>query len=202
MRASRGARGGPGHGDELEGPLHRLKGVGLLVGRKLLGEAEEHLLGAASRGQKPHPGLHQAHIELGVGLDPVGVQGELRPAPQSQAEGRHHHGEGAIAEGHGGLLELAHRQGELVPVPLLGQGEDEGQVGPGGEGPRVLVADDEAQVTLLLHKLQALLEHADDPLPDGVHLGAELQKGHPIPQVQKGRLLALQEGLALGLEGL
>ena len=54
--------------DHLERASNRLERVGFIVGRELLGVAEEQLLRAAARRYEPHANLDESHVQLGVRL--------------------------------------------------------------------------------------------------------------------------------------
>ena len=62
----------------VEGALHGLEGVGLVIWRELLGEPEEQFFGAASGGNEADRHLHQTHIQLGMRLHARSVEHELR----------------------------------------------------------------------------------------------------------------------------
>src|SRR5690606_22656622 len=66
--------------DQLECALHGLERIGLRVRLQFAGEPEEQLLRSTAARNHTYANLHESHVELGVGLHQVTVQGELAAA--------------------------------------------------------------------------------------------------------------------------
>ncbi|GBD28788.1 hypothetical protein HRbin31_00809 [bacterium HR31] len=192
-------RGGshPGGGHQLEGPPQQGEQVPSHLFREALGHPCGHLFNPAAGGDQPHGRLHQPHIGLHGRLHPARVQRQLAAASQGAPVGRHHHGFGEVFDGLVELLEGPHRQVQLLPVPLLGLHEEQDQVGARGEV-RALVGHHH-RLEPALRLPQGLVEHPDDVLADGVHLGVELHAQDPVPQVHQAGARVVGNHRSLGL---
>ncbi len=197
-----GARGHLGHADVLEDlPVESLQVEALLDDPHgdALGDAHHELLGAAAGGDDARTDFDEPHVGLGRGLALGPVHGDLAAAAQGHAGRRRHDGPLAELQAHVGLLEVVDHLLEDVPVALLDGDEHLEDVGPDGEVGG-LVADDEAR-EVLLHDVAGQEKHVDDVLVDGVHLGVELEAGHPVAHVDEAGARVLADDLLALLEG-
>ena len=184
--------------DELERALDGLERIGLVVRGQVIGEPEGELLGAAAGRNDAHASLDEPDVQFGVRLHGVAMHGELAAAAEREAEWRGHHGKRGAAQRHRRVLKPRDAGRDGLPVaahqrrPLLCE------VGAGGEGARVIVADDESHVVSLADAVNRARDHLEHAGAQRVHLAAELEAEHTVAKVDDARLLVLVDHAAIG----
>ena len=76
------------HRDQLKGATHRFERIGFAVRTQLGRKAEEQLFRSTAAGNEAHSYFDEAHVQLSMRLNAVGVERELTSATQRQSERR------------------------------------------------------------------------------------------------------------------
>ena len=112
--------------DGLERGLHPGKRVAL---RRAVHGADQQLLRSAAGRNQSDADFNQPDVAFRGGLHAIAVQTDFAPAADGETGRRDDHGHRRELQSHGGVLEGAHHQVDLVPVALLRLEEQQHQVG-------------------------------------------------------------------------
>ena len=158
------------------------------------GPAHEHFLAPAPGRNDADAGLHQADVELGMGLDGVAVQENLAPAAERHPGRRADHREGGVLEGLVRVLPLDQHVLDHRPGGEVGGEQHQPQVGAGREVAALVV--DHQGLVAVGDDADGLADHRQGAQVERVHLGVELQAHHAVADVPQAGRGVPRHGLA------
>ena len=133
-----------------------------------------------------------------MGDDGVGMQHEFAAAAEREAMRSRDHGEGCIFHRQEKRLSTVDIAIERCALAGLEHVEDEAEIGAGGEGTQIIVAENES-LEVAAAPRQRFLEHVEGGRREAVHLGMQLETGDAVPEQPKGRRLVSKNLPSLGL---
>ena len=193
-----GAGGDLRHADLLKRPLHEGQHLRVFGAHGRVDDAADDFLGAAARGNHARPDFHQADVKFRRGHRAGSVHGDFAAAAQRQPGRRGHHRLVEVAHPHVQILKRLHRGFQLLPHALLSGQHHREQVGARAEVVGV-AADDNAFVLARIYQIKRLVEHVENVLVQGVHLGVKFHINHAVAQVNDSRARVFVNHLARGL---
>ena len=147
--------------------------------------AQRQLLRAAAGGEQPDADLDEPHVRLGERVHRRRVQADLAAAAERQPVRRRDDRHLRVLHRHHRLLEGLHHERDLVVRPLGDRHRQQHQVRAGRE--RLALVRDDEPAALRLGAAERPVHHREHVVPDGVHLGVELEAEHAVAEVEHGR---------------